>query len=579
MATSSLALCLLAWPEGAARAQAPADGGDVAPAPIVAAPELDAAAFEDASSASAAAVEAPLEAPVAAVEDAGAGEPDDSLAVVSSEDATSSVDAGVLPPPVHVVVRAHVAFDVRRDLGAQTAAERARLAAAAIEMAIESDVPPPPATLAASLYEPDALVLRLGEHEVLTFDAHDAEAIGLPMNVFAEDLRARVDAFVAREREKSELQSRFSSVALIVVFGVALLFAIQLVRSLGRRADAWVQSKTNDLPGISFGQFEVLSAQTVQSAAYVLVGATRLLTLVGLVYAYAAYSFNQFDSTRAWLPHVTPRSSRRSSCLASGSAARCLRCLFVVAAYVVRACFRFIGFFFEHLGQEEVGSTWLPADLAPAARPIARAALVVVALLALGPLVSGNSDGLLSRVGFLAMAGLALAAIPVTASALVGAVAIFTRRYRVGEWIRVGRTPVARGADVPRSDAGRRVRRGGCGSAARDALVAGAPPAGAPPIVVEVPVTKSVAPDDVLAALTGGGERSGTGRGHGRPRRHPRDHLRRLLDRGQAGRPERAPAGHRSRRAEPAEREQLMEALKPLGGHSSFSSSFSSRCS
>lgn len=497
-------LLLLAW-SGVARAQSPI---------LDASMELDASAAELAAELADAfprgeergADEPPSVMAVAAPEDAGASAEVDAApeSIAPAESPETLPDAGVPAVPAQVIVRAHVAFDVRRAFGGRKPAERARVAAEAIEAAIESDVPPPPAVLVSSLAEPGARQLRLAEHEVLTFDEEDAAAADLALDAYAEDLRARVDAFVAREREKAELQSRFSSVALIVLFGVCLLAAVRLVRSLGRRADEWVQSKTSALPGVSFGQFEVLSAQTVQSATYVLVGATRLLTLLGLLYAYAAYSFNQFESTRAWIPHLTHALLGPFFVLGEriGGAVPALL-LFVVAVYVVRACFRFLGFFFEHLGQGEVGATWLPPDLAPAARPIARAALVIVAFLALGPLVSGNSDGLLSRVGFLAVAGLALAGIPVTASALVGAVSIFTRRYRIGEWITVGKHT---GELVEQTFLDLTLVGESAGRVRIPQLVTLWSPAHhlpePPPVAIEVPMPKSASPDDVLAALT-----------------------------------------------------------------------------
>ncbi len=51
---------------------------------------------------------------------------------------------------------------------------------------------------------------------------------------------------------------------------------------------------------------------------------------------------------------------------------------------------------------------------------------------------SSEQNQLFTRVGLLLLGGVSLALVPLVATAMVGVVAIFGRRYRAGEWITIG---------------------------------------------------------------------------------------------------------------------------------------------
>jgi small-conductance mechanosensitive channel len=108
-----------------------------------------------------------------------------------------------------------------------------------------------------------------------------------------------------------------------------------------------------------------------------------------------------------------------------------------VAALAVFVLVRFVGLFLQSVARRETVLSWLPADLAPPASVLLRAAIVLGALIFGAPIVTGSADGSLGRSGAILLVALGLAATPLFASALLGALTLFGRRLALGEYIQV----------------------------------------------------------------------------------------------------------------------------------------------
>jgi len=341
--------------------------------------------------------------------------------------------------PAFVLVHNRPVFEVRVARGGSGPKERAGGAADIIERILSEPDPVPRATIV-PLSAPGEFALRLGDRDVFGFGPEDVNASGLAPEAYAESLRLKVDSFLSAERQRARLQAWVLSVILAVFLGILAVFLLRWVRILSDRAQHWAESKAASLPALQFKDIEVLSAQALRSSLYVLVGVGRVLLQIGLVYGYLAVSLGQFETTRPWVRQITGFLVTPFGELAERiGLALPAAILLVASAYVIRTGLRVTGFFFDHLARGEVKSAWIPPELATPARPLARVALVLLALLALGPIVSGASDGLLVRIGVVALGTLALASVPVVGAISVGTIAIFTGRYRLGEWVTIGK--------------------------------------------------------------------------------------------------------------------------------------------
>jgi hypothetical protein len=115
--------------------------------------------------------------------------------------------------------------------------------------------------------------------------------------------------------------------------------------------------------------------------------------------------------------------------------------LLVVAALAALAVFvlvRFVGLFFASVARGETPIGWLPTDLAAPTSVLLRSGIVISALVFLAPIVTGDNDGVLGRVGVISLVALGLASTPLLATGTVGAIWLYGRRLRVGEYVELG---------------------------------------------------------------------------------------------------------------------------------------------
>ena len=119
---------------------------------------------------------------------------------------------------------------------------------------------------------------------------------------------------------------------------------------------------------------------------------------------------------------------------------------------------RFVGLFFDSVARGDTKITWLPRELARPTSTLLRFGIIVAALVLASPLITGESDNALSRVGLVALVAIALASTPLLASAVAGAIVLYGRRVKKGELVefggRSGRVADVRLFDVQLEDAG-----------------------------------------------------------------------------------------------------------------------------
>ena len=123
-----------------------------------------------------------------------------------------------------------------------------------------------------------------------------------------------------------------------------------------------------------------------------------------------------------------------------GRVAASLPVLFVAAIAVIAVAIlvRFIGLFFVGIERGQTSVNWLPRDLARPTSVLLQIGVILGALVFGAPVVTGDPEGALSRVGTVALAALALSSTPLLATALVGVSVVYLRRLRPGEFAEVG---------------------------------------------------------------------------------------------------------------------------------------------
>jgi hypothetical protein len=344
--------------------------------------------------------------------------------------------------PARVVIRGRTVFEVRAPDGATSAAQRARVAQATLERILDSPEVSNLATVEAlprTEGEPESLAIHVGGHEVFRVNESDASLSGMSAYLHAQSVATAVQGAISRERRRMAQHLLLQSVAMTVFLGLLAFLALRWIENAARRLRVLVEERLASGRGLSLRHIRIVSAQTLQGTSYALVGLGRVALQLGIIYAYASFALSQFEATRGWVGPLTRVVASPFVALIGriGELVPPLL-LLLAAAYVLRGALRLTGFLFDGVARGDVQWGWLPKDLAPAARPLVRLALVVAALLLFGPLVGAGSDALLGRLGLLAMAAVTLGSIPSVAAATVGTLAIFGRRYRIGEWLAIG---------------------------------------------------------------------------------------------------------------------------------------------
>jgi small-conductance mechanosensitive channel len=315
--------------------------------------------------------------------------------------------------------------------------DRPRAASRMLAAIVEEHGPPPPVTL--EPLDDGGQLVRVGEKELIKLGLEDAAAVGLEPVVYYQSVRTELERFFAREHSRARLQEGVLAVSMAVFLGLLTLLGI---RWLGRRSDdlrAWIEEKARISKGLRVRELEVLSPQALESVLLALLGIGSFLVRVGLVYSYLVYALSRFDVTKQWVPHISRAVASPFGALFERlGAALPAAILLVVGAYLVRGGLRIVRVFLDHVSRGELRPSWLPADMAAPTRPLAAVLLVLIALVTLGPVVSGVTDGVLSRIGLLGLLTVALGGVPAVASILLGTAIIYSRRYELGHWVQIG---------------------------------------------------------------------------------------------------------------------------------------------
>lgn len=362
-----------------------------------------------------------------------------------------------LGPGVEVKVRDKVVFVFRVALGGRSPDERARTSQSAIDTVLTH-----PEQLDGAHYveAKGSVVVFIGKTPVLTLGPADAEATGDPsLEVLAAQVTARVSDAVSSERTRHTIATTVFSLSLLVFSGLIAFWLLGRASQLAQKLRTWMTENPERLGAIRLGKIELVSAGAARGSSSIALTLGYRLTQFAIGYGWLIFSLSLFESTRGYTERLTGVMLTPLSALAAriGGALP----VFLVAGIAVLAVsilVRFVGLFFDSVARGDTTVLWLPRDLASPTSVLVRFGIVVTTLVLASPMITGEADGALSRVGIVALVAVALACTPLLASAAAGAVVIYGRRLKKGQLVefggRAGRVQDIRLLDVRLEDAG-----------------------------------------------------------------------------------------------------------------------------
>lgn len=335
------------------------------------------------------------------------------------------------PAASPVTLNDQTVFVLRADEGGQSAAERARRASASL-----SQVSRVSAHDAISVQRrADLIVVHVGAVPIVALSETDAQLAGdRTLDLYAARIASSIRSSLQIERRRAAAADTVFSVSLVVFFALVTLYLIRKLHEFLTRARTYVSLHPQRIPALHVSSIEVLGPAALRSLLIVSFSAARWLGTFGLVYAWLAVSMSLFAATRPYTHRLTGLLLTPLSGLVSRLAtALPLLVVVIVAISALLLVVRLVGLFFASVERRETRLSWLAPDLAPAASWLVRVAVIVSALVFAAPLITGDNNGPLARIGLLVLLSFALGCAPVLASVVVGLSVIFSRGLAIDD--------------------------------------------------------------------------------------------------------------------------------------------------
>jgi small-conductance mechanosensitive channel len=229
------------------------------------------------------------------------------------------------------------------------------------------------------------------------------------------------------------------SISLLVFFG---LIAVYVIRKVGDVADAsrkWMIDNPDRISAIRIQSQEVLGPTALRGGILVALILARVVAQIGVFYVWLAFTLSLFEATRPLTTKLAGFVFTPLSDLAGRIAASLpLAVVAAVSGVALYVLLRFVQLFFEGVARRQTTIPWLPPDLAAPTSVLIRVGVVVTAFVFAAPVVTGDPEGALARTGSVALLAFGLACTPLLATVVLGAVVVYGRRVRIGQFAEIG---------------------------------------------------------------------------------------------------------------------------------------------
>lgn len=339
-------------------------------------------------------------------------------------------------PGADVTLRETVVLRLHRGDGAQTIEQRAQRATRVLGEVVDGATPEQVELRPRG----ERIAIFVGTTPILELTQEDAAVSGdASLEAHAEAAVVRLKAALKKERQRSRIANTVFSASLVVFFGLVTLYLMRKLHDFSARSRRVLVTTPGRVPALRLKRLEVLGPAAVRSVLLLLVSLGHGLGLFGLVYTWLVLSLSLFVGTR---PHVERLTGLvlepLSSMVARVAAALPLFVVVLIAGGLTAVIIRITELFFAGVARGETRLAWLAPELAQAMSTVARAGLVVFAMVFAGPVITGDPDGAISRTGMIVLLALSLASTPVLVSIVAGVALAFSRSVRTGDDVEYG---------------------------------------------------------------------------------------------------------------------------------------------
>ncbi len=327
-------------------------------------------------------------------------------------------------------------FSLRASLGGKSPDVRAREASEQLKRAFDTET----TSDVGVVRRGDVALLMVGKTPIVELSEEEAELAGeTSLDVYIARTAWAIQHKLVSDRKRAAIAQSAFSFSLVVFLGLIAFYSIRKLGELMDRARGWLEGRSDRDLSVRFQGIEFVSPAVLRSTGVLGLGTLKWLAQLGVAYTWLVVVLSLFDSTRGYTQRLTGFVVAPLSQLMTRLAmALPLLVVAILASLAVFVLVRFIGLFFASIARGETSFGWLPSDLAGPTSVLLRGGIIIAALVFLAPVVTGEDDGVLGRVGVISLVALGLAATPVLATGTVGAIWLYGRRLRVGEFVELG---------------------------------------------------------------------------------------------------------------------------------------------
>lgn len=349
-------------------------------------------------------------------------------------------EVGATPsPPVEGVYPVRVGdetvFNLSEAHEKLSAAERATRAVRSIEQGLKESSSQVRVTPG-----PEVDVISLGSKSVAAISDADAQAAGVATRKdLAESIAVRLRQTVKVERKRQAIAEQVLRVSGVVLFGLLALLLIRLVGRMSKKITRLATRESGAVGAVRVHTLELLPASAAREVLRVsILGASWLIRL-GLLYTWFLAALSLFPATRPLVGKATGYLFSPVLELLERFASRLpLLVALFIAFLAVLLVIRFIALYAAAIESREITDGWLSPATARTSGKLLIILTGLLALLFVTPLLTGDSDGSLTRLGVLGLGAVALGSTPYIASCVIGVRAVYSGSFSTGDSVSYG---------------------------------------------------------------------------------------------------------------------------------------------
>jgi small-conductance mechanosensitive channel len=276
---------------------------------------------------------------------------------------------------------------------------------------------------------------------VRVFDG-DAAALGVARDSLAArwvtSLRVALERRTLASRARTLLLGAAKLLVLSAVFALLVALVLRVERRLARRLEAWT---TKQAIGAELQKAKLVSPQQVTGATMVGLRLLRMMAVALLAYGWLVGAFSAFAWTRPLAGRIAHFVLDPVVGMARGVVAYLPNLFFIiVAVLVLRLLLRGILAVFRAVETGGLAFAGFPPEWADPTYKIVRTLVIAFGFILVFPYLPGAGSDAFRAISLFAGALFSLGSSGAVANIVAGAVIVYTRAFRVGDYVRIGET-------------------------------------------------------------------------------------------------------------------------------------------